>query len=106
MSRSKTSFAATAPERPTRTNATPRSPSRTNAAARSSGTRIETAAILLLCALALLVLFEPGLDYRVSPPQLPLDSPDFVRLLGVVSNSGVRRAASTSIASTSRQGVS
>ena len=58
---------------------------------------LETAAIVLLCALALLVLFEPGLDYRVSPPELALDSPEFVRLLGVVANSGVRRAASSEV---------
>jgi len=58
---------------------------------------LETAAILLLCALALLVLFEPGLEYRVSPPELPLDSPEFVRLLGVVANSGVRRADSREV---------
>jgi cardiolipin synthase len=58
---------------------------------------LETAAILLLCALALLVLFEPGLDYRVAPPELHVDSPEFVRLLGVVSNSGVRRAESREV---------
>ena len=58
---------------------------------------LEIAAILLLCALALLVLFEPGLDYRVSAPELPLDSPEFVRLLGEVSNSGVRRVASNEV---------
>jgi cardiolipin synthase len=58
---------------------------------------LETAAILLLCALVLLVLFEPGLDYRVSPPGLPLDSPEFVRLLGLVSNSGLRRATSKEV---------
>jgi cardiolipin synthase len=53
---------------------------------------VELLALVLLSALALLVLFEPGLSYRIAPPTLPLDSPDFIRLLGALSDSEVHQA--------------
>jgi cardiolipin synthase len=53
---------------------------------------VEVVALVLLSALALLVLFEPGLSYRVAPPALPLDSSDFVRLVAAVSDSEVHQA--------------
>ena len=52
---------------------------------------IELVALVLLSALALLVLFEPGLSYRIDPPDLRLDSPDFIRLVGAVSDSEVHQ---------------
>lgn len=53
---------------------------------------VEVVALVLLSALALLVLFEPGLSYRIAPPTLSLDSPDFVRLVGAVSDSEIYQA--------------
>jgi cardiolipin synthase len=53
---------------------------------------VELLALVVLSALALLLLFEPGLSYRIDPPTLPLDSPDFIRLLGAVSDSEVHQA--------------
>lgn len=47
-------------------------------------------AIAALCGLVLLVLFEPGLGYRVVSPGLALDSPAFIRLMAAVSDSEVR----------------
>ena len=39
-------------------------------------------AFVVLGGLLFLVLFEPGLKYRVDPPDIPLDSPAFLSLLG------------------------
>jgi cardiolipin synthase len=55
-------------------------------------TIIELAALAVLGALVLLVLFEPGLSYRIDPPALRLDSPDFMRLVGAVSDSEIHEA--------------
>lgn len=49
-------------------------------------------AIAVTCGLTLLVLFEPGLSYRVVAPGLALDSAAFIRLVAAVSDSEVRHA--------------
>jgi cardiolipin synthase len=48
---------------------------------------ISIAATLIVAALFLLLLFEPGLPYRVAEPsRVPLDSPQFVGYLGAIVN--------------------
>ena len=47
---------------------------------------ISIAAIVIVAALFLLLLFEPGLPYRVSPSQARLDSPEFVNYLSAIVN--------------------
>jgi cardiolipin synthase len=48
-------------------------------------------ALVIVAVLLLLVLFEPGLDYRVEPPPHPLDSDEFLCLVGALSDAQVRR---------------
>ena len=38
--------------------------------------------ITLTLLLVALILFEPGLRYRIHPRKIPIDSPEFLRLLG------------------------
>jgi cardiolipin synthase A/B len=47
---------------------------------------ISLAAIVIVAALFLLLLFEPGLPYRVQPSPGPLDSPPFVNYLSAIVN--------------------
>ena len=44
------------------------------------------AAIVIVAALILLLLFEPGLPYRVAPSREPLDAPAFVNYLSAIVN--------------------
>lgn len=48
-------------------------------------------ALVIVAVLLLLVLFEPGLEYRVQPPPHPLDSDEFLCLVGALSDAQVRR---------------
>ena len=46
-------------------------------------------AIVITVALFLLVLFEPGLKYHVTAPAHPLESDEFLCLLGALSDAQV-----------------
>src|SRR5258705_5118689 len=48
-------------------------------------------AIVITVVLLLLVLFEPGLDYHVTAPDYPLNSDEFLCLLGALSDAQVHR---------------
>jgi cardiolipin synthase len=48
-------------------------------------------AIVVTVGLFLLVLFEPGLDYKVEPPAYPLESDEFLCLLGALADAPVHR---------------
>jgi len=48
-------------------------------------------------ALLLLVLFEPGLSYRVNAPIAAPDSRDFLRLVGAITDSDVHAASSVDV---------
>ena len=50
-----------------------------------------------LAALLLLVLFEPGLSYRVVDARWRHDDPDFMRLLGVLVDAEVQRAETSTV---------
>src|SRR5690348_6391864 len=52
---------------------------------------IAVVAVATLVALALLVLFEPALAYRVSAPDVPLDSASFMRIVGAACDAEVER---------------
>src|SRR3954447_6422632 len=54
-------------------------------------------ALAIVVILILLVLFEPGLDYAVEAPQQPLDSDDFLCLMGALSDAQVRRDSRTEV---------
>src|SRR5438105_649541 len=45
--------------------------------------------IFIVALLLFLVLFEPGLEYQVTPPPSPIDSDEFLCLLGALSDSEV-----------------
>jgi cardiolipin synthase len=45
---------------------------------------------VIVCFLIVLVLFEPGLRYRVSPRGISINSPEFLRLLGALCDAEVR----------------
>src|SRR3954470_4195517 len=47
--------------------------------------------VAVVGALIFLVLFEPGLKYRVSPPNVPLESEGFLSLLALLADSPVYR---------------
>ncbi|HEX4056504.1 MAG TPA: phospholipase D-like domain-containing protein [Tepidisphaeraceae bacterium] len=47
-------------------------------------------AIAIVGFLLVLILFEPGLRYRISPPRISIDSPEFLRLLGALCDAEVR----------------
>ena len=46
-------------------------------------------AIAIVGFLLVLILFEPGLRYRISPPRISIDSPEFLRLLGELCDAEV-----------------
>jgi cardiolipin synthase len=48
-------------------------------------------AFLVLGVLLFLVLFEPGLTYKVDSPEIPLESPAFLALLGLLADSQIHR---------------
>jgi cardiolipin synthase len=52
---------------------------------------IAAVAIATLVALALLVLFEPALAYRVTAPDVPLDSDAFMRIVGATCDAEPER---------------
>jgi len=41
-------------------------------------------ALVIVAVLIFLILFEPGLDYRASAPDVPLDSHQFLGLVAAV----------------------
>ena len=48
--------------------------------------------IALQLLILILALFKPGLEYRIEdPPELPLDSPEFARVVGVLSDAETHR---------------
>jgi len=51
---------------------------------------IALVALVMMCGLILLVLFEPGLSYHVVSPDLPLDSADFIAICGTVADTEIR----------------
>ena len=54
-------------------------------------------AAVVSCVLLLLVLFEPGLSYRVNAPVPAPDSRDFLRLVGAITDSDVHDASSVDV---------
>lgn len=52
---------------------------------------IEIIAVLLMALLIVLILFEPPLRYVVKAPKAPLESDEFVRLLGILADAEVHR---------------
>jgi cardiolipin synthase len=48
-------------------------------------------AIVIVAVLILLVLFEPGLDYHITAPQHPIDSDEFLCVVGALADAHVRR---------------
>src|SRR5689334_22361787 len=46
-------------------------------------------AIVITCTLQFLILFEPGLKYHIQAPPHALDSNEFLRLLGALSDAQV-----------------
>ena len=56
-----------------------------------------TAAAVVAFVLLLLVLFEPGLSYRIEAPVPPPDSPEFLRIVGAVTDSDVHAATSVDV---------
>jgi cardiolipin synthase len=54
-------------------------------------------AALVSCGLLLLVLFEPGLSYRVVAPVGPPDTREFLRLVGAVTDSDVHDATTVEV---------
>ena len=54
-------------------------------------------AAVVSCGLLLLVLFEPGLPYRVEAPVDAPDSREFLRLVGAITDSDVHDAASVAV---------
>src|SRR5947209_10602378 len=48
-------------------------------------------AFVILGFLVFLILFEPGLEYKVCPRPIPLDSDEFLLLLGALSDSQVHQ---------------
>src|SRR5262249_5967979 len=50
-------------------------------------------AVLLTLFLFFLILFERGLDYRVIAPPDPVDSPNFLRMLGALCDAQVHRGS-------------
>ena len=54
-------------------------------------------AAVVSCALLLLVLFEPGLSYRVNASVIAPDSHDFLRLVGAITDSDVHDATSVEL---------
>jgi len=64
-----------------------------------SGT-LEVLAVLSLVIvlfLVFLILFEPGLDYEVTPPAVPVDSDQFVCLLAALTDAAVRRNSTVEV---------
>src|SRR5438270_4372037 len=71
----------------------------------SSATRplsdiVSIAAIAIVAALILLLLFEPGLPYRVSPARQPLDSRGFVNYLSAIVNARLFAAGELEVLNT------
>ena len=54
-------------------------------------------AALVSCMLVLLVLFEPGLSYRIDAPVPAPDSREFLRLVGAITDSDVHDASSVDV---------
>jgi cardiolipin synthase len=54
-------------------------------------------AAVVSCGLLLLVLFEPGLSYRVEAPVGAPDTREFLRLIGAITDSDVHDAASVEV---------
>jgi cardiolipin synthase len=52
---------------------------------------ISIIAITLVVVLFLLVLFEPGLKYRIEAPEHPLDADEFLCLMGALSDAQIHR---------------
>jgi cardiolipin synthase len=61
---------------------------------------ISVAAIVIVAALILLLLFEPGLPYRVAPSRERLDSPQFVNYLGAIVNARLFAAGELEVLNT------
>jgi cardiolipin synthase len=47
--------------------------------------------LLIVAFLVFLILFEPGLEYKVDAPAAPVDSDRFARLLGALTDAALRR---------------
>jgi phosphatidylserine/phosphatidylglycerophosphate/cardiolipin synthase-like enzyme len=64
----------------------------------SSRTRVLTFACLaIISGLVLLVLFEPGLNYHITPPTAAMDSSEFASLVAAASDSHVNHAESIDV---------
>ncbi len=50
---------------------------------------ISSIALLIIVLMVVLILFEPGLEYRVTPPSVPIDSREFLTILGGLSDADV-----------------
>jgi cardiolipin synthase len=54
-------------------------------------------AFAILGLLVLLLLFEPGLEYGVEAPRYPLDSNEYLRLLGALADAQVHDQSKVSV---------
>lgn len=61
---------------------------------------ISVAAIVIVAALILLLLFEPGLPYRVAPSRERLDAPEFVNYLSAIVNARLFSAGELDVLNT------
>ena len=52
---------------------------------------------LIVCFLGLLILFEPGLSYRIKPRFISIESAEFLRLLGALCDAQVRTLDSVEV---------
>jgi len=53
--------------------------------------------LLIVLFLVFLILFEPGLEYEVKAPDVPIDSDQFVCLLAALTDAAVRRDSSAEV---------
>jgi cardiolipin synthase len=64
---------------------------------------ISVAAIAIVAALVLLLLFEPGLPYRVAPSGAALDSPEFLSYLSAIVNAQLFAAGAPDVLNSGAQ---
>src|SRR5687767_3701413 len=58
---------------------------------------LAAACLVVVAFLVFLILFEPGLEYEVEPPAVPIDSDHFVCLLAALTDAAVRRNSTVEV---------
>ena len=58
---------------------------------------LAAACLVVVAFLVFLILFEPGLEYEVEPPAVPIDSDHFVCLLAALTDAAVRRDSTVEV---------